>query len=149
MALAGGSSSTRPPPTSSTSASARSSGAVWPRCPFSMGADDVGPSCPVVMHRGDLLHRVVLWVMLAMSSGWCWISRPTYRAEDMLFQHGLQVECQRLDLLKLFGARLQMKGAEFQVPSSNSRFTSSFGISPAEQDTQEFAFLVASSDTKP
>ena len=50
-------------------------------CPLGVGADDVGPSCCVVVHRRDLLQRVVcpsremrkpamLWPILAVSSAW-------------------------------------------------------------------------------
>ena len=74
MCGTGGSSSTWPPPTSSTAASVRSSGAGWQRCclksvPAVLRAlarartsdcsvgdqtmSDVGPSCCVVLHRGN------------------------------------------------------------------------------------------------
>ena len=54
-----------------------------------IGADDVGPRCRVVklvtisftasrvQRMSRLCWPAMLCVMLAMSSGWCWISRPT------------------------------------------------------------------------
>ena len=59
---------------------------VWP---LGIGADDVGPSCCIAMHRRNILHRVVgpAHEEAAQAGnavgdvgnivGMCWISRPT------------------------------------------------------------------------